>query len=106
MNGAFFWKVTLIIFTAISLYAVAAGDWASIVGGMTTLGPWGWQVSFDLILAFIVCHFWIWQDAKKRGVNPIPYIIFTLLTGSVAILFYMAKHVGKPTSPKQTVPAE
>ncbi len=106
MNTTFFWKLILAVFTAITVYAVVAGDWPSIISGLETLGPWGWQVSFDLVIALSICNYWLWKDAKKRGINPVPYLVFTLLTGSIAVLFYLAKHAGKPKISAAAVPAE
>ncbi|UTW60259.1 hypothetical protein KFE96_08075 [Kordiimonas sp. SCSIO 12603] len=106
MNNTFFWKLILGIFTAITLYAVFAGSLSAALDGLMVMGPWGLQVSFDLVIAFGICNFWIWQDAKRKGINPLPYLIGTLLTGSIAILFYMAKHTGKTELHGNTVAAE
>ena len=33
----------------------------------------------------------MWRDARAKGVNPLPYVVITLLTGSLGILLYLAR---------------
>ncbi|MGD9200293.1 MAG: hypothetical protein PVI26_01915 [Chitinispirillia bacterium] len=56
--------------------------------GVLLKSAWGIQVIADILVALFCCAVWIYKDAKKRGLNPIPYFILTLLLGSVGPLTY------------------
>lgn len=47
------------------------------------------QVLTDLVIALSLFMVWMWQDAKKHGRNPWPWLVFTLGTGSIAPLIYL-----------------
>ena len=49
----------------------------------------GWQVWIDLVIALTLFMVWMWNDAKKAGRNPLPYIVITLIAGSFGPLFYL-----------------
>jgi hypothetical protein len=46
------------------------------------------QISVDLIIALVFAMVWMWRDAHARGISPIPYIVLTLLLGSIGLLTY------------------
>jgi hypothetical protein len=48
----------------------------------------GMQVLADLVIALAFFLVWMWQDAKKRGVSPWPWLVLTLLAGSFGPLIY------------------
>ncbi len=51
--------------------------------------PGSLQILMDLVIAcFLICT-WIYQDAKRRGHNPYPWLIATFFAGSLAPLFYL-----------------
>jgi len=51
--------------------------------------PASLQILLDLaICCFLICS-WIKRDAEVRGVNPYPWILATLMTGSLAPLVYL-----------------
>ncbi len=43
----------------------------------------------DLLIALSLIVAWMWQDARKRGVSAIPYVLLTLGFGSVGPLLYL-----------------
>jgi len=47
------------------------------------------QIFFDLVVCALLFCAWMVKDAKSRGINPIPWIIGTCLTGSFAPLVYL-----------------
>lgn len=49
------------------------------------------QVCFDLVLALSVCAYFIYRDAKQRGIAPLPYVALTLGTGSFGPLLYLLR---------------
>ena len=48
----------------------------------------GAQVLVDLVIALTFFLVWMWQDTKKRGVSPWPWIALTLVAGSFGPLIY------------------
>jgi fatty acid desaturase len=48
----------------------------------------------DLIIALGLILLWMWQDAGKRGVSLVPYLILTLTLGSVGPLLYLIRRAG------------
>ncbi len=63
-------------------------------------GPTGWipiafanpvstLVTVDLFIALSMVMWWVYVDAKARGVSPWPYLVLTLGTGSVGTLLYV-----------------
>ncbi len=52
--------------------------------------PAGWQVLVDLVIALLLMLTWLVPEARKAGRNPWPWVVGTLLTGSVAPLVFLA----------------
>lgn len=49
------------------------------------------QIFVDLIIALTFVMIWMWRDASARGISPIPYVVLTLLLGSIGPLAYMIR---------------
>jgi hypothetical protein len=49
-------------------------------------------LAVDLLIALSLITVWMWQDARDRGVTPIPYLLLTMTLGSVGPLLYLARH--------------
>jgi hypothetical protein len=75
-------------FTAYSLWVAANGGGVSEVFGLFAVNPWIGQVTLDLVIALSFVSVWIWRDATAHGRNPLPWIIATVFTGSIAPLTY------------------
>lgn len=43
----------------------------------------------DLFIALSLVMVWMWNDAKKRGISALPYVLLTLGLGSVGPLLYL-----------------
>ena len=97
MNMKWLWVTLLVAFAATNLYAFIAGDWAGLVNYFSNLGPWGILATVDLLMALTVALAFVWRDAKSRNVAPLPYLLLTLGTGSIGLLWYLVKH-GDSTS--------
>lgn len=50
--------------------------------------PWALQMLVDLALAAVFACKWIAGDARRRGLNPWPFMVATFVTGSFGILAY------------------
>lgn len=48
----------------------------------------------DLLLALSVCVVLIWADARRRGINPMPYAVLTYMLGSIGPLLYLFHRAG------------
>lgn len=77
------------LFFAFSLYAGlqegATGFWPEHVRHL-----WGNQIWFDLLLAASVALFLLTPKAKALGINPLPWALLTVATGSIGLLAFLA----------------
>jgi len=55
--------------------------------GMASLGSW--QVLIDLVIAGGLICTWMVVDARKRGVNPWPWVVATFALGTLVPLTYL-----------------
>lgn len=100
-----------IIFAALLLDFVAFSAWAAHSMGWSlgamyadlAASPIFMQVGVDLVVALGFVVAWMWRDAKRRGMNPLPFAIGTLFTGSIAPLLYMV--VRRPLEEEAEAPA-
>lgn len=76
-------------FVLFTLWVVATGGGMAEVAAAFVVNPWISQVTLDLVVALSMVCTWIWQDARRRGKNPLPWIVATTFTGSIAPLFYL-----------------
>jgi len=53
------------------------------------------QIFLDLTIALSLVLLWIWQDARKQGLSPFPYVVLTLTLGSIGPLLYLIRRFGK-----------
>jgi hypothetical protein len=51
-------------------------------------------VLVDLCIALSLVTLWMWNDARERGVSPIPYVVLTLTLGSIGPLLYLIRREG------------
>ena len=85
--------VLLADFAALTGYAVVQHGYVGLFE--TLFATWaGTLVLVDLTIALGMVIAWMWQDARQRGVNPIPYAVLTLGFGSVGPLLYLIRRFG------------
>lgn len=48
-------------------------------------------VLVDLTIALSMVAVWMWNDARDRGISPLPYLAVTLVLGSVGPLIYLLR---------------
>ena len=46
----------------------------------------------DLTIALLLVTVWMWRDASRRGISPIPYMALTAVLGSIGPLLYLVVH--------------
>ncbi|MGH7788729.1 MAG: DUF2834 domain-containing protein [Candidatus Binatia bacterium] len=49
------------------------------------------SVLFDLAIALSLIGVWMWNDARDRGISPIPYVAATVFLGSMSPLTYLLR---------------
>jgi TRAP-type uncharacterized transport system fused permease subunit len=91
-------EVILIAFSVFSLYVIYQygyiGLFEQALANAATI-----QVFLDLTIALSLVMVWMWQDAQKQGISPLPYILLTLTLGSIGPLVYLVRRLGKEVSP-------
>lgn len=83
------WIALLAGFAGLTVYAVAIGGWTGLLAYLGTLGPWGALATVDLLIALFIAIVFMVRDAAARKINAVPYVVLTLLTGSLGILVYL-----------------
>jgi hypothetical protein len=83
-----FLAVVMIPFLVLSGFAVAQHGFSGIfaVAWSSTAGA---QVFADLCIALFIAFGWIREDALRRGLNPLPWMIAAPFLGSISPLFYL-----------------
>lgn len=77
----------LIPFSILSLYAVMKVVYIGIFD-YHRHSPAGWQVFTDLVIACILLLALIVPEAQRRGINPWPFVLLTVVLGSFGPLAY------------------
>lgn len=92
MNGKkILLTLVLIDFLATTVWAIVEhGGYVAAMGDLLA-SPVGKLVAFDLVIALTIATAWMWRDATARRMNPLPYAILTLLTGSAGPLLYLVR---------------
>lgn len=62
--------------------------------------PGSIQIFVDLFIAAGIALGFIWQDAKKKGINAVPYVIVTAALGSFGLIAYMIRRESAPATSK------
>lgn len=78
-------------FAAFTGWILFTQDNLALLEGTLT-NPWGLQIAIDLCFSALFGSAWLYRDAKKKGVNPWPWIVAVLPTGSLALLAYATVH--------------
>lgn len=91
--------IPFIVFTDIALFSINSLD--ELVSAFTS-HLMVIQVVLDFIICFTLVSIWVWQHAKSQGVNPVPYMVALWLTGAIALLIYVYRHVLKKPGEKST----
>lgn len=86
-------------FTAFSLWVV----WTAGASGFVATvrhEPWALQFLIDLVIGLCVAMVWLRADARARGLTYWPYLVATVLLGSIGVLAYLVRRgfAGSPRS--------
>jgi hypothetical protein len=84
----------LLLIVVIALFGVLSALALMDVGYFGIIAPhfqtWGGgQVFADLVILAVLGCAWMVVDGRARGLNPWPFVVATVLTGSFGVLFYL-----------------
>jgi hypothetical protein len=80
--------IVLIPFSLFTIYALQVHGLVELFTiHFTTVA--GTQIFIDLVIACCFGATWVVIDARKRGINPWPYIALVPFTGSIGLLIYL-----------------
>jgi len=82
--------VVLAAFGAFSIWVVATQGYLGFLA-LAGREPWGLQLLLDLGIALSFAVGWMARDARARGVAIWPYVVTTVLLGSIGILAYAVR---------------
>lgn len=91
MNRRMLALIILVPFSLLSLYAVYKVGYIGIFD-YHRYSPAGWQVFTDLVIACVLIMVWMIPEAKRRGINPWPYVAITCVLGAFGPLMYLLIH--------------
>jgi hypothetical protein len=81
----------VVVFLAFSLYTVEVvltQGFAPLTELCLSFG-WGSQMMVDLVIGLLAFTAFAWPDAKRRGISFAPYLLATILLGSIGVLAYL-----------------
>lgn len=64
------------------------------------------QILVDLMIACLFALLWMFRDARERGLNPWPFFLLLLPTGSLGLLSYLVWREAQPFISARTSPPE
>ena len=82
--------LVLAAFGAYSLWVVAGHGYTGFLS-LAAREPWALQMLLDLVIA---CSFgvgWMLHDARKKDIKAWPFIVTTVLLGSIGLLAYVVR---------------
>lgn len=79
-----------LVFLAFSIRVIAAEGLFGFVDDHVRSG-WGMQVGIDLVLSVTMGLFLASSVARKYGIRPLPWIVLSLLTGSIGLFAFVAR---------------
>lgn len=84
----------LVVFSAFSAYVVQEYGYLGLFEHALTNAATV-QVLLDLTIALSLVIIWMWRDAQKQGIAPLPYLLLTVTLGSIGPLLYLLRRFGK-----------
>lgn len=100
------WVALVIGFAALNVWALASAGLGGIVDYLASLGPIGILATVDLLLALLVSLVFVLRDGRTRGIDARPFVVLTLISGSVGLLAYLARHDVGPTGADGRTPGD
>jgi hypothetical protein len=90
-------SLVLLAFGGVEAYGVWQVGYVGVFE--QALGSVGATLGFvDLCVALGLVTVWLVQDARDRGISPVPYMLLTLGLGSVGPLLYLIRREGRESA--------
>jgi hypothetical protein len=90
--------LVLLAFLDLNAYVVwqygYMGFWELVTANAATVA-----VVVDLTIALLFVTVWMWRDARRRGINLLPFMALTATLGSVGPLLYLVVHGREAKAP-------
>ena len=80
----------LIAFGAFSIWVIGTYGYFGYLTSARN-DHWTLQLLIDLTLSLVVANAWVITDARKRGLVAWPYVVATIVVGSLAIGVYLIR---------------
>ena len=77
-----------VAFTAYTLFVMVGHGFLGFLA-LAEREPWALQLLVDLLVMLTLFATWIWRDARERKLPAWPYMILTVLGGSMGALVYL-----------------
>jgi hypothetical protein len=82
--------VVLAVFLVLTGYAVWQHGYLGVLGS-AFLNSATAQIFVDLCIALTLILFWMWEDARRHAISPLPFALLTLALGSIGPLVYLIR---------------
>ena len=82
--------LALAVFGAFSCWVVATQGYFGFIR-LADREPWALQMLIDLVIASSFAVTWMVRDARKRGIASWPFVVATLLLGTIGVLAYCVR---------------
>jgi hypothetical protein len=95
------WLVAFVLadFSALNVYVLShygfTGFYEMVTANAATV-----LALVDLTIALSLIVAWMWNDARDRGLSPLPYVVLTLLFGSIGPLVYLLRSEAEGNAPE------
>ena len=82
--------LVLVAFVAYTVEVVVVQGFGALIASHAVFG-WESQVFLDLVLSIVAFNVLAVPDAKKRGIAYAPYLVATVLLGSIGVVAYFVR---------------
>jgi hypothetical protein len=96
------WLTLFVAFAALNVWALATVGWDGVVAYFTTMGPIELVAAVDLVLALLIGVVLVVRNAHERSLRSGPFVLLTLVAGSLGLLAYLARHDVADPAPSST----
>jgi len=86
------WAGLLVGFAGLNVWALATAGFEGVITYFTNVGPVSLVASVDLVLALLVGIVLVVRNARERSLSSRGFVLLTLITGSLGLLGYLARH--------------
>lgn len=83
--------LVLVDFLALTAWSIWSSGGVMPIWESTIASPASIQVAVDFAIFAVLAVVWMWRDAKRLGLSPLPWVVATLSTGSVGFLAYLIR---------------